>query len=228
MTRSRYRARLGTLSSEGELQAEQQRLRQRAARSEREGIRQLNHAKYLQHKHEEALKEASRQDRQRDAGQPCPVCLQVVDEGLLMQCGHFFCSACTDQLLAEPRPQCGLCRARISRRSLFRVSGQAASSSGGGLGKEAAGDQMGAELGSIRVRGDWGTKINALVRFLKFQEQQHAAHRQAGGEMGRAQGRGPSGMGVADEDDLAVTHDAFRYYFMIRTETVTEIPLRFR
>ena len=101
-------------------------LRQRAARSEREGVRQLHHAKFLQNKHEEALKEAASKDRTDEAGTLCPVCLQIVDEGLLMVCGHFFCSGCTDKLLAEPRATCGICRAKISKRSLFRVSGNAA------------------------------------------------------------------------------------------------------
>ena len=204
-----YRARLATINTEAGLLAEQQRLRQRAARSEREGIKQLRHAKFLQHKHEEALKEAAANasTKNDEEGTLCPVCLQIVDEGLLMQCGHFFCQACTNKLLAEPRATCGICRAKISKRSVFRVSGHAASSTGGGLGQDDA-DQGGAELSSIRVRGDFGTKINALVRFLKHQEQQHARHRDQTGQMGAPHASG-GGVGAEGPDDL--TMDAFTF-----------------
>jgi hypothetical protein len=194
-----YHARLATINTESGLLAERQRLRQRAAKSEREGVKQLHHSKFLQNKHEDALKEAATKDRQDEAGTMCPVCLQVVDEGLLMQCGHFFCSGCTDKLLAEPRATCGICRAKISKRSLFRVSGNAATSI-----DATAGDLEG-DIGNIRVRGDFGTKINALVRFLKHQEKQHLRHT----DVDNTSSGNNGAVGVETPDDLAT--DAFTF-----------------
>ena len=195
-----YRARLATITSAAGLAAEQQRLRQRAAKSEREGLKQLHHTKFLQTKHEEALKEASGGTAgggTEDAGTLCPVCLQMVDEGLLMQCGHFFCTQCTDKLLAEPHATCAVCRKKISKRSLFRVSGQAAHSSGDGL----EGDHDGRDdLMSIRVKGDFGTKVNALVRFLKHQALQHTRQEE------NIMSGGTAAIGVDDAD--AFTFDA--------------------
>ena len=101
------------------------RLQQRADKSETEGLQKLRHTRFLQSKHAEAAKEAGKETE----GTACPICLQHVDDGLLMQCGHFFCNACTDKLLAESSPQCSVCRRKISKRSLFRVSGNAAASS---------------------------------------------------------------------------------------------------
>ena len=197
-----YHARLGVINTQSGLLAERQQLRQRAARSEREGVRQLHHAKFLQNKHEEALKEAASKDRTDEAGTLCPVCLQIVDEGLLMVCGHFFCSGCTDKLLAEPRATCGICRAKISKRSLFRVSGNAAIST-----DATAGDtSVEADIGSIHVRGDFGTKINALVRFLKHHERQHLRHKQVDNSISRS----ASAVGAeAPDDDFAT--DAFTF-----------------
>jgi SNF2 family DNA or RNA helicase len=71
-----------------------------------------------------------------------------------------------------------VCRKKISKRSQFRVSALAGLSSV----VDADGDTGG--VMGMQVRGDFGTKVNALVRYLKYQDELHdrrLARRAAGG-----------------------------------------------
>lgn len=83
------------------------------------------------------------------------VCAQSVTEGLLTNCGHFFCRECVDRILADVDRKCPMCRKKISKRRLFRVSGHSATTS-----SAAVGDVDG--VMAIPIKGDFGTKVGEM------------------------------------------------------------------
>lgn len=67
----------------------------------------------------------------------CPVCHDVKAEGLIIACGHFCCRECMDKILNDEdarKRTCPICRTKIAKKRLFRVSAVAAGRSGAAVG----------------------------------------------------------------------------------------------
>uniref|UniRef100_A0A8C5R6L9 RING-type E3 ubiquitin transferase n=1 Tax=Leptobrachium leishanense TaxID=445787 RepID=A0A8C5R6L9_9ANUR len=44
----------------------------------------------------------------------CPICLEILDGPMRVNCGHIFCSPCLHQCLKQKNPLCGVCRCSLS------------------------------------------------------------------------------------------------------------------
>lgn len=104
----------------------------------------------------------------------CVICREiVVGTAQIYPCGHYYCESCSQQVFSAPQPSCPTCRARVSQAQVFRVAVTAAAQSAGAHagegGAAAAGGEVDAsdsDLLRTKVSGQFGTKIEGLVRRL--------------------------------------------------------------
>jgi SNF2 family DNA or RNA helicase len=86
----------------------------------------------------------------------CPICLGTIEaSAMVTECGHVFCTECMEMALTTNEHQCAVCRAAISRASVYRIA-----------------------LGTVPTNPDevqaadlvdvdrYGSKIGALVKFI--------------------------------------------------------------
>eukprot|EP00455_Lapot_gusevi_P000845 TRINITY_DN10365_c0_g1_i4.p1 TRINITY_DN10365_c0_g1~~TRINITY_DN10365_c0_g1_i4.p1 ORF type:complete len:668 (+),score=136.83 TRINITY_DN10365_c0_g1_i4:132-2006(+) len=112
----------------------------------------------------ENIKEASIQE--------CPVCLESCDEPFLTPCGHLFCKTCLfasfqANLAGQMSTRCAICRSSVLEKEVIDVSQYAQEKEEKNL--PAPNDEKSEIEMQIAdlVEGDYGTKINRLVRDLK-------------------------------------------------------------
>ncbi|XP_053309473.1 E3 ubiquitin-protein ligase RNF114 [Spea bombifrons] len=44
----------------------------------------------------------------------CPICLEIFENPVRVNCGHIFCSTCLHQCLKQKNPMCGVCRCLLT------------------------------------------------------------------------------------------------------------------
>ncbi|KNE59193.1 hypothetical protein AMAG_03517 [Allomyces macrogynus ATCC 38327] len=105
----------------------------------------------------------------RDAdAQSCPVCIEDVPRGqpiIITRCGHVFCAACADAMLAQSVRVCAICRGDLAGAgATIRMVMQRDADRDGDVVMD-DGDQDEDDSGIDYAK--YGSKIQALVRFVR-------------------------------------------------------------
>jgi len=87
----------------------------------------------------------------------CPVCQERLLEAVLTKCGHLYCLGCVDLLLRKGDGRCAMCRGKVTKESVSRVSLTPAV-------RPASSDP----IDRIKIRGSFGSKVDALIRHLLY------------------------------------------------------------
>ena len=108
---------------------------------------------------------------------PCVCCHEIVQDGLLANCQHLLCSACAKRITGQRQVAlrvCPQCRAPVTKQTFRYVSNlEKTTASGHAIGQDDDGDSFHAEAMKVGIRGDFGTKVNALMRYLLHQSHCH-------------------------------------------------------
>eukprot|EP00798_Chlamydomonas_sp_ICE-L_P012663 gene12662-15896_t len=102
----------------------------------------------------------------------CPTCFEHREERCVFQCSHIFCMKCTKKIYeshANHISVCPLCRHPCHRNATFRVMGtRRVKTEGKGVHQPEPNPPEGEALLSVKVQGDWMSKIEGLVRRILY------------------------------------------------------------
>ncbi|KAJ3184878.1 hypothetical protein HDU85_001558 [Gaertneriomyces sp. JEL0708] len=147
-------------------------------------VQLLGKRRYLATLVDEEKQKRPGEDGIGELGKECLICRDPVKEGKLTQCGHLYCKGCFGWVVRHNK--CAMCNQRANGRTatpvFFGANGVRKTSHQNGLGTElvntialqlsdeevAQNRQLLQELNRIPIVGSYGTKLDNIIRHLKY------------------------------------------------------------
>ncbi|KAL1917663.1 uncharacterized protein VTP21DRAFT_4056 [Calcarisporiella thermophila] len=116
--------------------------------------------------------ESLMEEEAKDKSLTCIICRCEYSSGYMTACGHRYCEDCTERWLFV-RKRCAMCAKMVGRKDVWKIAcREYTPTHREPPASELSSQQLLASLSVIEINGGYGTKIDTLVRHLKYIQQQ--------------------------------------------------------